>query len=108
MTESATFANPDFFVTPGQFGRIRIPASDLIRPEGPESTARFAADSPLEGAGFEPSVPQQIRSRFQDLSPVPPDALATRGPNSSNPSPSDGEMVWGRRRGNGTIVAVAN
>jgi RND family efflux transporter MFP subunit len=24
----ATFANPDFFVTPGQFGRIRIPASE--------------------------------------------------------------------------------
>ena len=26
----------------------------------------------------------------------------------SNPSPSRREMVWGRRRGNGTIVAVAN
>jgi hypothetical protein len=26
----------------------------------------------------------------------------------SNPAPSRREMVWGRRRGNGTIVAVAN
>jgi len=30
------------------------------------------------------------------------------GTESSNPLPSSGEMVWGRRRGNGTIVAVAN
>ena len=30
------------------------------------------------------------------------------GPIVRNPSPSSGEMVWGRRRGNGTIVAVAN
>ena len=28
------------------------------------------ADKPV--VGFEASVPQQIRSRFQDLSPVPP------------------------------------
>src|SRR6202040_3529093 len=31
-----------------------------------------------------------------------------RGTEGSNPSPSKREMVWGRRRGNGTIVAVAN
>jgi membrane fusion protein, multidrug efflux system len=34
----ATFANPDFFVTPGQFGRIRIPASErhdaILVPDG--------------------------------------------------------------------------
>jgi RND family efflux transporter MFP subunit len=34
----ATFANPDFFVTPGQFGRIRIPASErhdaILIPDG--------------------------------------------------------------------------
>jgi hypothetical protein len=32
---------------------------------------RFAPDSALEGDGFEPSVPQQIRSRLRD-GPVPP------------------------------------
>jgi hypothetical protein len=32
---------------------------------------RFAQDSLLEGDGFEPSVPRQIRSHFRDLSPVP-------------------------------------
>src|SRR5580693_5661541 len=32
----------------------------------------------------------------------------SRGTGSSNPVPSRREMVWGRRRGNGTIVAVAN
>jgi NAD(P)-dependent dehydrogenase (short-subunit alcohol dehydrogenase family) len=32
----------------------------------------------------------------------------TRGTDSSNPSPSTGEMVWGRRRGDGTIVAASN
>jgi hypothetical protein len=31
-----------------------------------------------------------------------------RGTEGSNLAPSTGEMVWGRRRGNGTIVAVAN
>jgi RND family efflux transporter MFP subunit len=34
----ATFPNPDFFVTPGQFGRIRIPASErynaILIPDG--------------------------------------------------------------------------
>src|SRR6202030_4138944 len=33
--------------------------------------SEFAPDSPLEGDGFEPSGPLQIRSRFRDLSPVP-------------------------------------
>ena len=35
-------------------------------------------------------------------------AILHRGTEGSNPPPSSGEMVWGRRRGNGTIVAVAN
>jgi hypothetical protein len=34
--------------------------------------------------------------------------LSCRGTKSSNPSPSSGEMLWGRRRGDGTIVVVAN
>jgi hypothetical protein len=37
---------------------------------------RFAHDSPLERDGFEPLVPQQIRSRFRDSSPVSHVALA--------------------------------
>src|ERR1700732_621642 len=32
--------------------------------------SEFAPDSPLEGDGFEPSVPQQIRSPVRDSSPV--------------------------------------
>ena len=37
---------------------------------GPAPPAcRFAHDSPLEGDGFEPSVPRQIRSRFRDSQP---------------------------------------
>jgi hypothetical protein len=36
---------------------------------------KFALDSPLEGDGFEPSVPQQIRPRFRDRSPVSHDGL---------------------------------
>jgi hypothetical protein len=31
-----------------------------------------------------------------------------RGTEGSNPSLSSGEMVWGRRRGDGTIVAASN
>src|ERR1700719_393507 len=41
---------------------------------------RFARDSPLEGEGFEPSVPQQIRSDLGTAgpSPITVDSLATR------------------------------
>jgi hypothetical protein len=54
---------------------------------------RFAADSALEGDGFELSVPQQIQSRFRDSSPVSHDGLTVSRPGteSSNPSPSSGE-----------------
>src|SRR3984893_1217383 len=41
---------------------------------------RFAPDSPLEGDGFELSVPQQIRSRFRDNSPVSRDGLTVSRP----------------------------
>ena len=51
----------------------------------------FAPDSPLEGDGFEPSVPLQIRSRFRDLSPVPLLTGSRPGTGSSNPSPSSKE-----------------
>jgi hypothetical protein len=36
------------------------------------------------------------------------EAFRSGGTGSSNPASSSAEMVWGRRRGNGTIVAVAN
>jgi hypothetical protein len=36
---------------------------------------RFAPDSPLEGGGFELSVPQQIRFRFRESSAVSHDGL---------------------------------
>ena len=41
------------------FSQAQVALSLGIAPE-----IKFAADSPLEGKGFEPSVPQQIRSRF--------------------------------------------
>src|ERR1700730_5974983 len=55
------------------------------------SEFRFAPDSPVEGDGFEPSVPLQVRSRFRDLSPVPLLTGSRPGTGSSNPSPSSGE-----------------
>jgi hypothetical protein len=55
---------------------------------------RFANDSPVEGDGFEPSVPQQIRSDLGTAgpSPITVDSLAT-GTGSSNPFPSSREAV---------------
>jgi len=55
------------------------------------SEFRFAPDSPLEGDGFEPSVPLQIRSRFRDLGPVPLLTGSRPGTGSSNPFPSSRE-----------------
>src|ERR1700693_4012192 len=54
---------------------------------------RFARDSPLEGDGFEPSVPRQIRCRFHDGSPVSHEGLTVTRPGtiSSNSSPSSSE-----------------
>jgi hypothetical protein len=51
---------------------------------------RGFADSPLEGDGFEPSVPRQIRSHFRYSNPVFHDVLTVSRPEtgSSNPSPS--------------------
>jgi hypothetical protein len=54
--------------------RWRKPATKLYNPLTFETGSgsfeipkvEFAADSPLEGDGFEPSVPQQIRSRFRE------------------------------------------
>ncbi len=43
-------------------GRMR---RERKRAEG-DITFEFVADSSLEGDGFEPSVPQQIRSRFRE------------------------------------------
>jgi hypothetical protein len=40
----------------------------LLRAPDPRETLKFAGDSPLEGDGFEPSVPRQIRSRFESRS----------------------------------------
>jgi hypothetical protein len=40
--------------------------ADLAKPTGPEPTG-FARDSPLEGAGFEPSVPRERETTFARL-----------------------------------------
>jgi len=68
---------------------------------------------PLEGAGFEPSVPP-ISSVVTHGTPARHPrphftaGMMMRGTEGSNPPPSSGEMVWGRRRGNGAIVAASN
>src|ERR1700724_3531374 len=56
---------------------------------------RFACDSPLEGDGFEPPVPQQIRSRFRESDHFSHDGLTVSRPGtgSSNPSPSSRQSV---------------
>jgi hypothetical protein len=70
--------------------------------------------SPVEGGRFEPSVPlsnEPLPRRgwvFKDRNADVTKALSVSGTEGSNPSPSSGEMVWGRRRGDGTIVAVPN
>src|SRR5580700_11425588 len=53
----------------------------------------LCSDSPPEGDGFEPSVPQQIRSRFRDSSPVSHDGLTVSRPGSEtlNPAPYTSE-----------------
>jgi len=47
-------------------GSLRFPFSH--RRSDPWATARFAVDSPLEGDGFEPSVPRQKDNAFRDSS----------------------------------------
>jgi hypothetical protein len=78
--------------------------------------ARFALDSLLEGNGFELSVPRRESNESPSGTGTVTEATKVRleavaylpGTDGSNPFPSTREMVWGRRRGNGTIVAVAN
>ena len=88
--------------------------------ELPSAAAGFggSSDSPLEGDGFEPSVPQQIRSLFETASPVSHYGLISRpGTDGSNPPPSSAESAanfvfareaWkGPRRRQGTIPTVS-
>jgi hypothetical protein len=51
--------------------------------------------SPLEGDGFEPSVPELIRSRFRDSSRLSHNGLMVSRPGTegSNPSPSSRQSV---------------
>ena len=61
-------------------------------------------DSPVEGDAFEPSVPLQIRCRFQDGRPVSHDGLTVSRPGtrSSNPVPSSDESAAKQHLGNAT------
>ena len=56
------FSDKDLLTIVVNFGRLVDQRTTEVR---------FVADSALEGDGFEPSVPLQIRSRFRDLSPSP-------------------------------------
>ena len=88
---------------------------NLDRDGAPTKAVRpsFARDSALEGDGFEPSVPRQIRSDLGTAGPSPSRLTASRGTGSSNPSPSSGEscanLPWGEgagRRQRGAPVAL--
>src|SRR5580693_4709852 len=68
---------------------------------------RFVIDSLLEGDGFEPSVPQQIRSDLRTAGPTPSRLTASRGTGSSNPSPSGGESGANRNWPAGTFRSSA-
>jgi hypothetical protein len=83
--------------TPFQLARTTITRGMLTR------KLRFAGDSSLEGNGFEPSVPQQIRSHFRESSPVSHAGLTVSRPGtgSSNLSPSSRESANHRFHGGG-------
>jgi hypothetical protein len=77
----------------GDFEAVRdpdMPAQAVLRQD---EEVRFALDSLLEGDGFEPPVPQQIRSRFRESGHFSHDGLTVSRPGtgSSNPSPSSRE-----------------
>jgi len=70
---------------------------------------------PSTGEGLHPSgecrlclIPRQPKSRRERELAHDASGAHPRGTDGSNPVPSSGEMVWGRRRGDGTIVAVPN
>jgi hypothetical protein len=72
---------------------------ETAQPPAGSKPTRFATDSPLEGAGFEPSVPGESGFGF-----------AREGPNVRIPAPSNGESVSrnsgkfkGRPRGGGVL-----
>jgi len=72
---------------------------ETAQPPAGSKPTRFATDSPLEGAGFEPSVPGASGFGF-----------AREGPNVRIPAPSNGESVSrnsgkfkGRPRGGGVL-----
>ena len=82
-------ARPVLWSRPGSHSR----QSRVFAAVGMEVTGE--TDWLAEGDGFEPSVPQQIRSRFRDSSPVSHDGLTVSRPGteSSNPSPSSAESA---------------
>jgi hypothetical protein len=70
--------------------------------ERPMEEVRFAIDSPVEEARFEPSVPRQMSYDAERLSlvasatiPIPQKSptLSRPGTEGSNPSPSSGESL---------------
>ena len=70
---------------------------------------------PSTGEGLHPSgecrlclIPRQPKSRRERELAHDASGAHPRGTDGSNPVPSSGEMVWGRRRGDGTTVAVPN
>jgi hypothetical protein len=83
----------------------RAPVADQDRSDSPPSgpappACRFAHDSPLEGGGFEPSVPgakEPVSFAEGELRGIergrPTKVVSLRGTDGSIPSPSSGESV---------------
>src|SRR5271168_4441087 len=89
MASSGRGSSDEPSVAPGNAGS-NLPPESALRNQ------KFA-DSPLEGDGFEPSVPRKflwcpVRSHAIRLPQNKPASLAT-GTDGSNPSPSAGESV---------------
>jgi len=77
----------------GHPGFPRYAGADTCRPGGHAGgvMGRFVGDSPLEGGGFEPSVPL-AEGEGRTAQPRKASSLA-RGTEGSNPAPSSAESV---------------
>jgi hypothetical protein len=81
------------------------------------SKRELAQTEPAERLDFKSPVPTRIVSNSVPLAASEGEVERAqarktlsllRGTEGSNPPPSTGEMLWGRRRGDGTIVAASN
>src|ERR1700694_5683871 len=87
---------------PARIGSVQTSSGDS------PPKVRFAVDSPLEGDGFEPSVPRKKDNVFRACARSTSPSDAARGTEGSNPSPSSGESNANRPKSAGSYLAEAN